>query len=86
MHRATGDTALAGRGRQDLTDEQIALFWDDRVGGFFLHLDAARTVVRPQQAAHRQRDALGQFGVCGNLLYLAAALDKPEYAQRAEVA
>ena len=84
LHRATGDERwLEAAG--ELTEPATRAVLGRARGRILLHLDAARAADRPQQAADRQRHALGQFGrrrpTCCTW---PSALDKPEYVERAE--
>jgi uncharacterized protein YyaL (SSP411 family) len=83
LNQATGEPRwleLAG----ELTDRQLELFWDERVGGFFytstLH---ERLIARSKLAADNVTPS-GNSVAAANLLYLAQALDKPEHQARAE--
>ena len=83
LHEATGerrwlDTADA------LTKKQIELFWDEKKGGFYYTSSDHETLfVRTKKAADNVRPA-GNSVAAGNLVYLAKALDRPDYLDRAE--
>lgn len=83
LHRATGEAkwlTLADR----FTARQIELFWDEANGGFFY------TSNDHEQLIARAKDPIdtvlpsGNSVSAGNLLYLADALDKPNYLKNAE--
>ena len=61
LHQATRRRALAASGRRTDRRPTRAVLGRAR-RRLLLHLDAARAVDRPQQAADRRRHALGQFG------------------------
>jgi uncharacterized protein len=83
LHRATKDDRWL-RAAGELTDAQLELFWDDRAGGFFhtspLH---EQLIARSKLAADNVMPS-GNSVAAANLLYLAGALDKPDYRARAE--
>ena len=83
LNQATGERRwLEAAG--ELTDLQLALFWDETVGGFFY------TSTEHEQLLARSKMMIdgvtpsGNSVSAANLLVLAAALDKPDYAARAE--
>jgi len=68
---------------QELTAKQIELFWDQEEGGFYFtssdHEDLIARTKDPVDSAIPSGNALA----ASNLVYLAKALDKPKYRDRA---
>jgi hypothetical protein len=83
LHRATGEQRWLDEAAR-LTDEQLALFWDDSVGGFFFTSNQHEQLFARSKVPTDTVTPAGNSVAASNLLYLAAALNKPEYAQRAE--
>ncbi|MEE8450646.1 MAG: thioredoxin domain-containing protein [Thermoguttaceae bacterium] len=83
LYRATDDRRWLDEADR-LTAMQIERFWDDRYGGFFF------TSSDHEQLIARSKDPVdsalpsGNAVTVGNLVYLAAVLEKPEYLDRAE--
>jgi uncharacterized protein YyaL (SSP411 family) len=83
LHKADGDRRWLEEAEK-LTDLQIELFWDERHGGFFF------TATDHEKLIARSKDPVdsvlpsGNAVSVSNLIYLAAALDKPDYLRRAE--
>ena len=83
LHRATGEARWLDAAER-LTEEQLELFWDERVGGFFFTSSRHEELfARSKQATDGVMPA-GASVSAANLLYLAEALAKPEYVARAE--
>jgi len=83
LHEATGEeqwlTAAA-----ELTEKQIELFGDEQGGGFFFTShDHPQLILRSKDPVDGAIPA-GNSVAAENLLQLAAALDRPGYAERAE--
>ena len=83
LHRATGDERWLKAG-EDLTAQQIELFWDERVGGFFYTSTLHEQLIARSKLPTDGVIPSGNSVSTANLLYLAAKLSKPEYVQRAE--
>ena len=83
LHRATGDSRWLAAA-DELTTKQIELFWDKESGGFFFTSSDHETLIArskdPVDSAIPSANAVS----AGNLVYLAKALNKPEYLDRAE--
>ena len=83
LHQATGEPRwLEAAG--ELTDRQLELFWDERVGGFFYTSTLHEQLIARSKLAADNVTPSGNSVAAANLLYLAQALDKPEYQARAE--
>jgi len=83
LHQATGEKRWLDAADR-LTAKQIELFWDDRAGGFyFTSHDHEELIVRSKDPTDGAIPA-GNSVAADNLLYLAEALDKPAYRERAE--
>jgi uncharacterized protein YyaL (SSP411 family) len=83
LHQATGETRwLEAAG--ELTDRQLDLFWDERVGGFFYTSKLHEQLIARSKLAADNVTPSGNSVAAANLLYLAQALDKPDYQARAE--
>ncbi|MEX2112233.1 MAG: thioredoxin domain-containing protein [Pirellulales bacterium] len=83
LHATTGDDRwlkLAG----ELTADQLALFWDERLGGFFYTSTEHETLIARSKLPNDGVTPSGNSVSVTNLLYLSKALDRPEYAKRAE--
>ena len=83
LHRATGDERWL-RAAGDLTEAQIELFWDERVGGFFYTSTLHEQLIARSKMPNDNVTPSGNSASAANLLYLAKALDRPEYISRAE--
>jgi len=83
LHRATGDSRWL-EAATTLTDEQIEQFWDENVGGFFFTSKLHEELFARSKVPTDTVTPAGNSVAAMNLLYLADALDKPEYAERAE--
>ena len=83
LHRADGDRKWL-EFAEELTDIQIDLFWDERHGGFFFTAtDHEKLIARGKEAVDSVLPS-GNAVAVGNLVYLAAALEKPDYLDRAD--
>ncbi len=83
LHQATGDRKwLAAAGQ--LMDQQIELFWDDRAGGFFFTSTEHEELIARSKIPTDGATPSGNSVSAANLIYLAGALDKPAYLDRAE--
>jgi uncharacterized protein YyaL (SSP411 family) len=83
LHQATGDERwLHAAG--ELTETQLDLFWDERIGGFFYTSTLHEELIARSKMPTDTVTPSGNSVSAANLLYLAAALEKPEYLSRAE--
>jgi hypothetical protein len=83
LHRTTGDARwLQAAG--ELTETEIALFWDERVGGFFYASTVHEQLIARSKLPTDSVTPSGNSVSALNLLYLATALDKPAYVSRAQ--
>jgi uncharacterized protein YyaL (SSP411 family) len=83
LHRATNeDKWLTAAG--ELADLQQKLFWDEQSGGFFFTSDDHEALLARPKDPIDSATPSGNSVSAGNLAYLAAALDKPEYLTEAE--
>jgi uncharacterized protein YyaL (SSP411 family) len=83
LHQANGDARWLEAADQ-LTQKQIELFWDQERGGFFFTTrDHESLIARSKELADGAQPA-GNSVAAINLLYLADALERPEYRQKAE--
>ncbi len=85
LHDATGDDRWL-KLANELTELQLALFWDERLGGFFYTSTEHETLIARSKLPNDGVTPSGNSVSAANLLYLAKALEKPEYAERAELA
>ena len=83
LHRATGESRWLEAATK-LTDQQIEQFWDENVGGFFFTSKLHEELFARSKVPTDTVTPAGNSVAAMNLLYLADALDKPEYAERAE--
>jgi uncharacterized protein YyaL (SSP411 family) len=83
LHRATGDARWL-RAADELTAAQLELFWDERVGGFFFASTLHEKLIARSKLPTDNVTPSGNSVSAANLVYLAAALDKPEHISRAE--
>ncbi len=83
LHRSTHDERWLKAAGQ-LTDDQLSLFWDERVGGFFYTSTEHETLLARSKVPTDTVTPSGNSVSAANLLYLATALDKPDYVARAE--
>jgi uncharacterized protein YyaL (SSP411 family) len=83
LHRATGDARwLQAAG--ELTEAQLALFWDDRVGGLFHTSTLHEQLIARSKLSTDNVTPSGNSVAAANLLALASLLSKPEYVERCE--
>jgi uncharacterized protein YyaL (SSP411 family) len=83
LHQTTGERRWLDAAAQ-LTDEQLTLFWDDRAGGFYNTSTLHEALIARSKVATDTVTPSGNSVSTANLIYLAGALDKPEYLERAE--
>jgi uncharacterized protein YyaL (SSP411 family) len=83
LYQATGDARWLKEAAA-LTDAQLELFWDDRVGGLFFTSTLHEQLIARSKVPTDTVTPSGNSVAAGNLLYLAKALDRPEYRSRAE--
>jgi uncharacterized protein YyaL (SSP411 family) len=67
-----------------LTDTQIALFWDERAGGFFFTSHDHEVLIARGKNPTDSALPSGNAVTVGNLLYLTRALNRPDYLPYAE--
>ncbi len=84
LHDATGDDRWL-KLADELTEQQLALFWDERLGGFFYTSTEHETLIARSKLPNDGVTPSGNTVSAANLLYLSKALEKPEYAERAEL-
>ncbi|MGD9723849.1 MAG: thioredoxin domain-containing protein [Pirellulales bacterium] len=82
LHQATGDARWL-KAAEELTAQQIELFWDDKAGGFFYTSTAHEQLIARSKLPVDGVTPAGNSLAVTNLLYLAKALEGPEYAERA---
>jgi uncharacterized protein YyaL (SSP411 family) len=83
LHQATGEVRWLDFA-DELTKQQIELFWDERLGGFFFTTrDHESLIARSKQLTDGAIPA-GNSVAVSNLLYLAKHRQQPEYRMRAE--
>ncbi len=82
LHRATGNDKWLDAA-DELTALQLDLFWDDEAGGFFFTSDDHESLLARGKDPIDGAEPSGNSVSAQNLLYLAKALDKPEYLERA---
>ncbi len=83
LHRATQEQKWLDAA-SELAEVQQKLFWDDRSGGyFFTSGDHEALLARPKDPIDSATPS-GNSVAAGNLVYLAAALDRPENLARAD--
>ena len=83
LHRATSDERWL-RAAGELMEAQLALFWDERVGGFFYTSTEHEQLIARSKLPTDNATPAGNSVSASNLLYLAAALNEPDYIPRAE--
>jgi hypothetical protein len=84
LHDATGDDRWL-KLAAELTELQLALFWDEQLGGFFYTSTEHETLIARSKLPNDGVTPSGNTVSAANLLYLSQALDRPEYAERAEL-
>ena len=83
LDRATGNVRFRHQAAK-LTDAQLALFWDERIGGFFYTSSEHEVLFARSKLPTDNATPSGNAVSAANLVYLAGALDRPEYLARAE--
>ncbi len=83
LDRATGDPRWL-KAAGELTDQQIKLFWDEKVGGFFYTSTLHEQLIARSKLPTDNVQPSGNSVSAANLIFLAKALGKPEYVGRAE--
>jgi hypothetical protein len=83
IHQATGDAKWL-RAADELTQRQIELFWDEASGGFFFTSDDHESLLARGKKSTDGVIPSGNSVSVGNLLFLAQALDKLDYREKAE--
>jgi uncharacterized protein YyaL (SSP411 family) len=83
LHRATGDPRWL-KEAGELTEAQLALFWDDRVGGLFHTSSLHEQLIARSKLSTDNVTPAGNSVAAANLLALAGLLSKPEYVERCE--
>jgi uncharacterized protein YyaL (SSP411 family) len=83
LHRATGDSRWLDAADK-LTATQIEVFWDDENDGFFFTSDDHEELIARTKDPADSATPGGNAVSAGNLVYLAGALAKPEYLDRAD--
>jgi hypothetical protein len=83
LHQATGNRQWLTAADQ-LTKKQLELFWDKKNGGFFFTSGDHETLLARAKKPIDGTQPSGNSVTAQNLLYLADALDKPDYRKRAE--
>jgi uncharacterized protein len=83
LHRATGDERWL-KTADELTQAQLKLFWDERAGGFFFTSSLHEQLIARSKLPTDTVTPSGNSVAAGNLLYLAAELDRSEYLERAK--
>jgi len=82
LHRATGQQRWL-TAAEELTNKQMELFWDEDSGGFFFTSHDHESLVARAKSPSDSVLPSGNSVAAGNLIYLAEALNKPEYLERA---
>ncbi|MGE3408812.1 MAG: thioredoxin domain-containing protein [Pirellulales bacterium] len=82
LHRATGDSRWL-TAADELTELQLELFWDKDGGGFFFTSHDHEELLARGKSPVDSATPSGNSVTAGNLVYLAKALDKPDYLDRA---
>lgn len=83
LYEAGGERAWL-EAAAELTELQIELFWDDAVGGFFYTSDDHETLIARSKDPTDSATPSANAVAAGNLVYLAQAVGRPEYLDRAE--
>jgi uncharacterized protein YyaL (SSP411 family) len=82
LHVATGDERWL-TAADELTADQIARFWDERIGGFYYTSTEHEQLIARSKLPTDGVTPSGNSVSVTNLLYLADALKRPEYVERA---
>jgi uncharacterized protein YyaL (SSP411 family) len=83
LHQASGNDRWL-QAADELTQLQLKLFWDQRVGGFFFTSTLHEQLIARSKLPTDTVTPSGNSVSASNLLYLATALDKREYVDRTE--
>ncbi len=83
LHVATADQRWLDAA-DELTGDQIERFWDEGVGGFFYSSEEHEQLIARSKLPVDGVTPSGNSVSVSNLLYLADALDRPEYVERAK--
>lgn len=83
LHRATQDRRWLVAA-DELTTRQLQLFWDQKDGGFFFTSDDHESLLARIKSPTDSAQPSGNSVSAENLVILAAALDKPDYLEKAE--
>jgi uncharacterized protein len=83
LHQATGQPRWLAAADK-LMQIELTLFWDERLGGLFYTSTLHEQLIARSKLPNDGVTPAGNSVSAANLLYLASALDKPEYAARAQ--
>lgn len=83
LHQATGDDRWL-RSAEELTHRQLELFWDEERGGFFFTSSDHESLIARGRDPTDGAEPAGNSVAAANLVYLAQALNRPEYREKAE--
>ncbi|HEV3137953.1 MAG TPA: thioredoxin domain-containing protein, partial [Pirellulales bacterium] len=83
LHQASGERRWLDAA-DGLMQIELALFWDDRLGGLFYTSTLHEQLIARSKLPNDGVTPSGNSVSAANLLYLATALDKPAYVARAE--
>jgi len=83
LHEATGDPRWLAAA-DALMKIQWEMFWDDEQGGFFFTTDDHEELIARSKDPVDSALPSGNSVSAQNLVFLATALDRPEYLERAE--
>jgi hypothetical protein len=83
LHEATGDERWL-KEADLLMQKLIELFWDAEDGGFFLTSGDHEELIARSKPMIDSSTPSGNAMAAGNLLYLARALDRPEYLEKVD--
>ncbi|MBI3836493.1 MAG: thioredoxin domain-containing protein [Planctomycetia bacterium] len=83
LHQATGHERWLAAAAE-LMQIELALFWDERLGGLFYTSTLHEPLIARSKLPTDGVTPSGNSVSAANLLYLATALDKPDYVARAE--
>ncbi|MCA9175495.1 MAG: thioredoxin domain-containing protein [Planctomycetales bacterium] len=84
LHRATGEQRWLVEAKQ-LTDDQLRRFWDERQKGFYFTSDDHESLLARSRNQFDGARPSGNAIAALNLLYLADALDRDAYRERARL-
>jgi hypothetical protein len=82
LHRATQDSRWL-QAADALTARQIELFWNERRGGFYFTSEDHESLIARGIDPADGAEPSGNSVSAGNLVYLATALERPEYRDKA---